>query len=184
MSTSYIFMIATIVISLSPLKLVAEGSQVVVLLENGERLTGELLAVRDTAVVLSDIAGTSDEDLAFGAAAIEVIRNDDIQSITVRGSSYVLPAMGIGLVGGFAVGWAIGSSSKSENVAEEVVKPVTSAVSAGLGSLIGIGVGAIVGVAASPKDLVITVFTPDTLRLLREKARYGGHEPSFMQHNH
>ncbi len=184
MSTSYIFIIATIIISLSPLNLVAEGSQVVVLLDNGDRLTGELLAVNDSAVVVSHIAGASDEDLASGATGMEVIRNDNIGSITVSGSSYVLPAMGVGLLGGFAVGWAIGSSSQSENVVEEAFKPVTAGASAGLGSLIGLGVGAIVGVAASPKDLVITVFTPDNLRLLREKARYGGQEPPFMQQNH
>jgi small nuclear ribonucleoprotein (snRNP)-like protein len=170
-----------LVMAFSMQEAIAQGSEVVILLKTGEEIEGELLSVRDDALVISKDVGAREYDLKASPDEISVIRRDSIKSVTIEGSSYVLTGIGIGFVGGVAVGWAIGSSSKSEDVVEDVLKPATTAISAALGGLVGLGVGAIVGAAVSRSDQEVSVAEPNKILSLRKSARYTKQEPDFLQ---
>jgi len=163
--------------------LFAGGSEIEVLLKSGIRYTGELLAERDSAVVLSMLKDADDKMLSRNPSVVSIIRIDSIAKVMEEGHSHLLVEMGLGLASGVVVGAILGlSGSKSKDpIANVFTQSIGGAAGAGIGGLVGLGAGAIVGAATSSSDQVYQVTTPSGRAALRLSARYPMAEPSFLE---
>ena len=161
----------------------ADGADAVLLLHSGSEVNGELLSVRGNAFVIARTPGVSDEVLQRSPDAISVVPYDNVQKVTIKGNSYVLLGLGLGLVSGVAVGYAVGPSAEdTDNVAGQIINEAFGRpASAGIGGLIGLLLGITVGAAASTGDTELETSTLESPYSLKPYARYQEEEPEFLK---
>ncbi len=140
----------------------------------------EILSVRDSSLVLVSPSGLSQDDLIKKKGQILVVRDDEIYSIKMAGSSNKAPLYGgaIGCISGCLIGAAL--PAKGDGCASEEVNRRMNAEAVGLLSGCGgILIGALTG--SSTKDsLWITPIHRD-FRALKLLARYPLKEPQFLK---
>jgi uncharacterized membrane protein (Fun14 family) len=163
--------------------LLADGADVVLLLNSGSEINGELLSVRGNAFVIGRAPGASDEILERFPDAISVVPYDNVQKVTIEGKSYVLLGLGLGLVSGVAVGYAVGPSAEDEDhpAGQILNEAIGRPLSAGLGGLIGLLLGIAVGSAVSTGDAELDTSTLKSPYTLKPYARYQDDEPEFLK---
>jgi len=86
-----------------------EGAEVTLILKFGEKIQGELLSVRDTALIIK--YSPTEEELAEGVYPIISIKSEEIQKIIIEGESNFWEGAGYGAIAGAALGAMIGSAS-------------------------------------------------------------------------
>ncbi len=164
--------------------LLADGAKVSVFLKSGEVLEGELIAVRNDAILIARQPGLSEKALAQDSTSVMRLPLGEVGLVRVPGSSHVLLGALIGLPVGIAAGALIGASMTDEpkNVPGLIVYPLDAAAHTAAGAAIGgaggLVLGLIVGGAASQSD---QDFPPTDIAKLRTFARYSGNEPGLLQ---
>lgn len=158
--------------------------EVEVTLSGDVKVKGEILAVRESSIVMATRFGLSEEELMQNPKQIVVVRNERIAKVETPSSSYI----GLGVLGGLAVGCGAGCAIGSEMVKQEkndilgcnALAEQSNNMIAGsmIGGLAGTAVGAVVGAAVSEKGIVITGASADKLKAL---ARYQDGEPEFLR---
>ena len=161
---------------------------------NHGTFTGEILAVRDSSIVIATQCGLSETEMVVNPKWIFMIPNSRIATVQTVASSHVAVGMGVGLVLGCVTGCAIGAN-KEENVKQEkndifgcnaeaekeTGKIENMSNGALIGGLAGAVVGGVVGASASEgRKLYITPQTQRDFGLLRPLARYNV-EPEFLR---
>jgi len=166
----------------------SDPTKVDILLADGATFTGEILALRDSSIVVAAPAGLAESALMSGTHSIVVLPHRQILSIQTAGSSYVLLGLASGCVAGCLVGAAIGSGKEVEQKqndtfgceknSEEVNNTSTGAV---IGSLVGALVGLGVGNAASTKGQVLVSAAQRDFNALKGVTRYPATEPEYLK---
>lgn len=72
------------------------GTEVSLLLKDGAEIYGELLSIRDSTLILCTEHSAKEEELANSTYPIIPVQNDQIQELTIEGSSYVWWGLGTG----------------------------------------------------------------------------------------
>jgi len=166
--------IPIVLVVIAQTSLCAGGSEVEVLLKNGVRHQGELLAVRDSSILLSMLKNADEEKLSRNLSVIMVIRIDSIIRVMEEGHSHVLAGVGIGLFTGVIAGAALASK-------EQPTSNLTSYAYAGIGGLAGLVLGGVVGFAVSGGDQEFRVDVDAGREALKSSSRYPYGEPSFLR---
>jgi hypothetical protein len=147
----------------------AGGADVIAHLKNGRVLKGELYVVRDDSLVIQ--AETKEDSLVrVGYATLGF---SDLQSLTVKGKSYIAVDVVGGIVGGAAIGGLIGSNSASNENDFLGLNTFAATLGGGLlgGVIGGFLVGPIIGNALSRADIQFTEQTPGGFTTLKQFAR-------------
>ena len=153
------------------------GVEVSLLLENEKKVSGELLSARDSAMILCKEYSAKEEELSKLAYPILIVPHNNIQQLTIEGSSWVWEGIGAGyLVGGLA-GLAIGSTFEDSREKDFAVMGLLI-VTGTMGAI----AGGITGYALSTEEYIIKEIPPDyNWFILKSLARYQYKEPEYLR---
>jgi outer membrane protein W len=165
--------------------LLAQGANIAVILSNGRIQEGELLSVRDSALIISIAPAGVTEVAANEAPPSTLIRNQDIQKVIIKGESNVLKGVGLGFLIGAGAGALIGVAGGDDPPGGlfSLSAPEKAALGAILGGGCGVIVGTIAGAASSSRDKVIEALPNKDFSILRPVARFPTREPEFLQND-
>lgn len=162
------------------------GAGVIIETINGDHYSGELLAVKDTLIIICETYGVSETNLANGVFPIKGMQNDQITLLVVKGKKHILTGIavggGIGAVLGAAAGASMSGSewdilfpqSKEEDIASGAC---CLGVTGGL-------IGGLFGIINSTKDKIIYDNVEPSQKdynLLKQFARYPEQEPEYIR---
>lgn len=160
------------------------GSNILVTLRNGEQVKGELLAVKESTLIVSKDIGAIDNFLISHPEKILRVSRRDIQELTICGKSHLWDGIAIGLAGGICIGMLVsyqptGAEAYNSNFDPQGGGPKMLALCAAA----GIGLGALAGGTgtAVTNDRKINVESIKAWNSLRENARYDGDEPDYIK---
>jgi len=146
------------------------GAEISLLLRDGTETYGELLSIRDSTMTMCKEYSVTEEELARFTYPISIIINNEIQELTIEGSSYVWT----GMVGGNLVGGLIGIL-----VAEEGLAIIAGIV---VGGALGIIAGGITGYALSTEEYILQEIPSDyNWSILKPLSRYPDEEPEYLR---
>jgi hypothetical protein len=166
------------------------GPEVRVRLKTGADYQGEILALRDSNVILSLIHGADSNLLARSKHSIIMLRHDAIHEVSLpgTGSSKALLGALLGAPSGCLAGYAIGDGQEVEQRRDDPYgcraqdEKHRNQINGGLiGCFVGAALGAAVGGAASSNDMVLISPMNRDFSGLRILARYKGVEPAFLR---
>jgi hypothetical protein len=164
-------------------QLLARGASIVVFLNDGRQVTGELLAVRDTALLIDTLVGKTEDSAATQIAGIVRVSRNAVQKVRVKGESFkgkgrlygTLVGAGLGVVIGFADGNDPPGSFMRLTAGEKAL------TFGAFGGLLGGFVGAIYGAAWSTEDKEYDTSVKEDWASLKAVARYPEQEPEFLK---
>jgi len=158
------------------------GANVMVTLNDGGSVEGEVLSVRDTAVTISTAEDESEDFLVKHPEVITIVRYQDVQKMIIRGESKLGAGMGKGFLIGAGTGALIGLASGGSTGGIVHISGPEMALIGGLGlRAVGFFIGTIAGIASSTSDREIVPQSNEDFRSLKMLARYLGNEPEFLQ---
>jgi hypothetical protein len=152
----------------------AHATDVVVCLFGGRSLEGELLVVRDTALLIDRGGGYKMwekqriPEMAF-------VPFDSIQRVDVKGGSCLWYGAAIGLCVGVGIGAAAAPASSQDLGGMAMTGWMV------LGGLGGLLAGSAVGASISSRDIPVTKETPGGFSSLKSCAKYDGDEPPDLK---
>jgi hypothetical protein len=111
------------------------GANVVVTIKEGQTITGELIAVKLTTLLLLTAAGKDESIDVAGIREIKVFKKPR----ALKGALYGFLA---GAVGGIAFAYAV---RETEDSVKPIIYPVGAAAGGTVGGLIGLGIGTLAG---------------------------------------
>jgi hypothetical protein len=159
--------------------LTASGARMTIVLTSGEQITGELIAARKDALLISRQVGISEDTLIADPGRITVLGRAEISKISIPGKSWIFDGIVVGLIGGVGC-WGL--------MASDPGRPPTGLDPAGPGEkglilfgLGGIALGVLVGATSSTRDKLVDVEVLNSLIYLQEFARYKEEEPDFLR---
>jgi len=157
--------------------------EVVIILRNGGTIKGEVLAVRDSSIVVSTVAAAKESELAYSAESFRVIGRAELQSVAVPGNSHLLIGAGMGAAGGLALGCATWEQKQPATVDDFVldITGVSMFSRAATFGLVGCGAGGLVGAVLSRREQRMYLAPDSALAPLRKVARYNSGEPDFLK---
>jgi hypothetical protein len=159
------------------------GAKVLIIMNNGEEYTGELLRVRDSTIILCKEYEASEEDLSDLVYPFYSLQNEDIKQIKLKGENHLVGGIVFGSLGGIVAGLMLGTaiaygSSNSE----------TSFTSATAGFLIAVGIGILIGSTIGTSnttydEVVYEYAYPEEYDFtkLNIYSRYGSKEPTYLK---
>ena len=140
-----------------------QGADLVIQKINGQRVRGELIAVKQNSLLLKDNYSGVDKTVGI----------DDIRVITIVKKSKLLEGGLIGLLLGGVIGFVIGYPQGDEIfVSKPLAGGIGAAIGGGIGALIGVGIG--VAIIADKKIIIEGRSESEVQRILedlRKKAR-------------
>lgn len=149
------------------------GAEITLSLQDGSEINGELLSVRDTALILCTEYAASAEKIMNSAYPVLLVNNNVVQEITLEGSAYIWPGIAAGAIVGTATGALIGSSS------DELFAGVQGMMQ---GFFIGLSIGWIIGYDLSAKEYVLQEIPPGyNFYFLKNLGRYKEKEPEYLK---
>lgn len=149
------------------------GAEVTILLFNGKEVEGELLSVRDSALILCREYKATESEIENSIYPIILIKNNAIKKLTFEGSLYTW----IGLVAGALVGPIVGAL-----IASSDRDRLAALGGIAIGILVGPIVGSVAGYALSKEEFVLYEIPPNyNFYFLRGLARYEEKEPEFIK---
>ena len=171
-----------------PMTVRSEGASVRITLHSGNMLDGEILSVRDTAILLARRTHMSEEALQTNLDVVSVVPIRSIRLVVYGGIRHAFFGLCVGLVAGGVVGGVVGHNAWSYRSADAV----DTAVNEGLGKLAatiggvligGIG-GAIVGLIVGGNTMTgeesLDPSKQGDVGRLQFISRYLDHEPEFL----
>ncbi|MFC2103282.1 hypothetical protein ACFLSS_02520 [Bacteroidota bacterium] len=157
------------------------GAEVFIIMKNGAELTGELLSVRDSSILLCKEYEADEEDLADLVYPVYSIENHDIKLIELKGENKII----LGLVLGAGLGAGTGAGISSSGVSKKRYRKLGAAASGCcVGGLIGALIGVIIGGISSTDDEVVYEYANPgeyDFTQLNIYSRYGGKEPDYLK---
>ncbi len=169
-------------------ELFASGKGIQLFMKDSSSVGGEILFVRDSAVVLSRQPGTSKKEIERDSSLIAVVRFRDIRGAVLAGNRHILDGAGIGAAAGIVVGGLIGRASAPDDPSgssDQAWEKWGSTVAGGfLGLIGGLAIGFIVGANIVTGEQAIDLADPGQVELLRAEARYTDEEPEFLRTFH
>ncbi len=160
------------------------GSNIIVTLRNGDQVRGELMAVRESTLIVTTDVGATDEYLMCHPDVILMVFRKDIQELTVCGKSHLWDGVAIGLAGGIGIGMLVSYSPKGTGEYGSNIDPYGGGPRMlGLCAALGIGLGALGGGTGSAvtDDKKINVESKKEWKSLGKMARYAGDEPDYIR---
>ncbi|MBE0571758.1 MAG: hypothetical protein IH618_09465 [Ignavibacteriaceae bacterium] len=155
------------------------GAEVTIILFNGEEVEGELLSVRDSALILCTEYGATEEELLNSVYPIILVKNNEIKELTFEGKSYVWTGIALGYLTGAVLGGFIVNSTTDLYGNE---KDFAIIVGAGIGSILGSVSGGIAGYALSNKEFILEeIPTGYNFYILKDYTRYNDEEPEYLK---
>ena len=156
----------------------SDAKEVEIILNGGAKLTGEILAVRDSSVVIASPAGLLHEELIAEPNRVTVLPNSRISSVQVVGSSHTILGLLVGMPIGTLTGCAIGSNHPDDT--KDIINGY--ALGGGVqGCLLGGLAGAAIGYSLKTgSDLLISPSQRD-FQILSSVARYPIVEPQYLK---
>jgi hypothetical protein len=154
------------------------GRYAEVYVANGSRYSGELLSVRDTAIVIGLVMDAQESVFMNDSTTVQVVGRSEIKLVQIEGKSYTLMGAGIGLLAGGAIG-AGGYHDEGDVIG--LGKAAESVTGAAVGALGGLLLGLAIGGAASSKDVEFTNQRGESMDILRPYARYQSGEPAVLK---
>ena len=156
-----------------------KGTKISLLLKNKTDIYGELVSVRDNAMVLCTGNSSTEEELANSTYPIVVIQSNDIQEFTIEGSSFVWLGLGTGYLTGSIGGLLISQSSKYSLKSEKEIAAFMGIV---IGGLLGSIAGGIIGHALSTEEFIFQDIPPDyDFSFVKPLTRYPDGEPEYLR---
>jgi hypothetical protein len=155
-----------------------EGADVVLVLNNGRELKGELVSVRDSSVLIA---------LSRQIKGVLAVKDTMISRVTVKGGSRVLLGMGLGFIGGAAVGVAVAigvavdRSVETSEIGKEFVTALLGGGLAPIGAVAGTIVGGVIGATSKKDEAELDPSIAPERDALKKFARYPDKEPEFLQ---
>jgi hypothetical protein len=149
------------------------GAKVLIIMNNGEEYTGELLRVRYSTLILSKKHDASEEDLSDLVYPFYSLKNLDIIMIELKGESHIIVAILFGILTGFLAGVTIAFGY-------DIASPAPVLFGVGIGMLIG----GIIGVSNTTYDEVVYEYAnPEEYDFtkLNIYSRYGSKEPEYLK---
>jgi len=185
--------VVAVFLALPMSQLFAQGTRVVLWLQNQGEIAGRLLSVRDSALVISTNAAPGNH-IGAQTAGIIVVKNQDIQRVFIKGKSRVLISSGLGFLIGAGTGAIIGFAQGDDPPCNDNYGPVGlaglscwsftakgKAVLGGiLGGCAGTIVGGIAGGAASKEDKAIYPSMNHDFSALKPLAQFPKKEPAYL----
>ena len=156
----------------------ANGATVAILLSTGETITGELLSVRDSSIIISTSESFDERELE----SIATIRNQDIETVIIEGESKVLQGMGLGVLIGGGIGALIGLASGDDTQGFiRFSAGEHAAIGAVLFGGVGFVIGTIAGIATSTGDKMMEALMDYDFSSLKTVARFPVGEPEYLR---
>jgi len=153
------------------------GAEITLSIKNGEKISGELLSVRENSVTICTQYSAKERELARLKYPIYTFRNDEIKELTIEGRNYIWIGLGIGTAVGAGVGALIGNAS-DESSHQELVTVAFGVI----GLLAGAIAGGVVGYLLSTDELILNEIPSDyNMSLLKPLARYPDEEPEYLR---
>ena len=146
--------------------------------KDGTKTNGELLSVRDSAMILCTENSATEEELTKLSYPILLFPNNKIQRLTIEGSNLVLEGVIAGQLVGGLIGILVTTSSKESRGYKGL------AVAAGMigGGLPGMLVGGITGHELSKEEYILQDIPPDyNWLILKPLSRYPDEEPDYLK---
>jgi len=165
-------------------QLLAQGASVVVFLDNGRQVAGELLATRDSALLIDTLVGKTEDTTATRIAGIIAVSREAIQKVRVKGESFRLKGTLVGAAIGVTVGAVVGLASGDDEPKGFVIPPTAGQKAlrgAAVLGVAGIFIGGMTGAALSSKDKEFDASVNELRVGLKAVARYSDKEPEFLQ---
>ncbi|MFC2119757.1 hypothetical protein ACFLQ4_01665 [Bacteroidota bacterium] len=154
------------------------GVNVVLLVKSGKEISGELLSVRESALIICTEHSATEQELASLKFPINTIQNDEIKELTIEGSNYILLGLGIGVVACTGIGLLLGLASDPSNNA--IISPELAL--GFLGFLVGLVAGPTVGYFLSTDDIILQEIPPGyDFSFLKPLSRYPDEEPEYLK---
>jgi hypothetical protein len=167
-----------------------QGSEVVLFLRDGDMLDGELLCIRDDRLLIgkeNDLPligrwrSIREDKLPLDITDIAVVRNQEIQKLTIKGKSRVLEGLVLGALIGGAAGAVVGYASGDDRGGFVSFTATQKAEMGGLGgALFGLFVGGVHASLAREDQKIFPVPGYDFSQL-KEYARFQNGEPEFLR---
>ena len=160
----------------------AIGSEVTLLLKDGESISGELLSVRDSSIILCEEYSATEEELAIQKFPIKNVRTDKIVECEIKGNTYPLwIGAGIGLVAGTVVYLLVKDDLKIKigtSSDDDMDKAASSCCLVGGLTTLPL----IIGRGLSTEDMTLTdIPTGYKFLPLKSLARYQSGEPEYLK---
>ena len=155
---------------------VAQATDVVVELRDGSTVKGDLLAVRDSTLIVA-VKGYRPMWDKKHIPDVAVVRFDSVRFVKVKGDSYGLEGAGLGLVAGVVVGGLISSNSPKKGWFHIDYEPVVG----GLAAAAGLVIGSVVGSSISSPATFISDTTRGGFLELKKFSRYVDGEPDWLE---
>jgi hypothetical protein len=165
-----------------------ERKPLVVHLSTGQQLEGELLSVRDSALLMFPKFGVNELTLINSVRAVRVIPFCDVRSIVVLGEDgHPITGALVGGAVGCAAGCVIGSTKTVKQKPEDTFgcqaeqeKQANTSNGGFLGGIFGSAIGLAVGVSMGGGDVILIDSTRRDFLPLRYLARYPNGEPEYI----
>jgi hypothetical protein len=156
----------------------SDAKEVDIILIGGAKVAGEILAMRDSSIVIAIPAGLSQEELVAEPNMVTVIQDSQINNVKAVGSSHTILGLLLGMPIGALTGCVIGSNHPDET------NNIFNGYALG-GGLRGCALGALAGAAVgyslkTGSDLLISPSRRD-FRILDRVARYPIVEPQYLR---
>lgn len=159
---------------LLPVCIYSQGSEVNLLLKNGNSISGRLLYAGEKEIIISTVSGEEEENLDTDETNVKTIPNDSIKNITVLGKSNILAGMGLGTLIGVGVGALFGFGS-GDDPPHEFISFSAGEKALMLGTFlgaVGLVIGLISGVITSSRDKVYEPLMNNDFSFLKRYALY------------
>lgn len=155
------------------------GAEVNFLLNNKTEIEGELLSVRDSSLIICTEYSATEEELANSVYPVILVRNNEIQEITIEGNSYVWWGIGIGYLTGAIIGYLLGQTGATNDNTDQAFSGLGGGI---LGGLIGLAAGGGIGYAFSTEEFVLQEIPSGyNFYFLKTLARYPDKEPEYLK---
>jgi hypothetical protein len=185
MSKKLLFAAIGFLLVLANDQLLAQGASVVLFLNDGRQVAGELLAARDSALLIDTLVGKTEDTTATRIAGIIAVGREAIQKVRVKGESLRLKGTLIGAAIGVTVGAVVGLASGNDEPKGFQTWTLTGGQEALIGGAVlgvaGIFIGGMTGAAWSSKDKEFDASVNELWVGLKAVARYPEKEPEFLQ---
>ena len=172
------------VIAFSVSGLQASGARVTLRLRTETLITGELLLLSDSMLVIASSAGLPEDRLRTDTGGLRSVRLAEIEHFVFCGHSYVADGMLLGIVGGVAIGALVAYSPEGHNTDNvstlDPTGPGAEAMIVGL--VAGAALGAFFGGTSSTDDTELSEPVWRRIPFLRGLTRYHDRAtPEFLQ---
>ncbi|GEM_PF-3269713 len=158
----------------------AAGSKIRVTTTEGKITKGELLSVREDALVVAIKPYSEYQVNPEDQTRIAILRFEDIKTVRRAGTSYTFLGGVVGMVGGILATASILNEDESTGIGY-VLNPGGVVLPYVAGAAIGTFVGCAIGSAASRNDVVYVVNPETDFDFLKSYSRYPEDEPEVLQ---